>query len=67
MQEKYADPIDLAAARSQEATDYAIQNHRKPEGPKANGECLCCGEELEGRRWCNASCRDSWENGERPD
>jgi hypothetical protein len=28
----------------------------------ATGECLCCGEELpEGRRWCDADCRDLWQ------
>lgn len=26
------------------------------------GECLWCGELLDnGRRWCSAECRDSWE------
>lgn len=33
---------------------------RRPEGPKATGECLYCGEEIEGR-WCDAYCRDEWE------
>jgi len=33
----------------------------KPE-VEAVGTCLCCGDELpEGRRWCDADCRDLWQ------
>lgn len=33
---------------------------RKPEGPKATGFCLTCEDPLpEGRRWCDAVCRDT--------
>jgi hypothetical protein len=29
---------------------------------KATGECLYCSDEVEpGRRWCNAECRDHWQ------
>jgi hypothetical protein len=29
---------------------------------EAIGECLYCSEELpEGRRWCDADCRDGWQ------
>ena len=40
---------------------------RKPEGPKATGECLWCGDPVEqGRRWCpGGECRDSWERMQR--
>ncbi len=32
------------------------------EETSATGECLWCGETLDnGRRWCNAECRDAWE------
>jgi hypothetical protein len=35
---------------------------RRPEGPKATGECLNCGEPVASpRRWCDAACRDEWE------
>jgi hypothetical protein len=33
---------------------------RKPEGPAATGVCLHCGEVVSGR-WCDRTCRDSWE------
>lgn len=35
---------------------------RKPEGPPPAGECLSCGAPLkDGRRWCDADCRDDWQ------
>ena len=35
--------------------------HRTTEA-EATGECLFCSEELpEGRRWCDADCRDGWQ------
>ncbi|MCP1674286.1 hypothetical protein J2T57_001388 [Natronocella acetinitrilica] len=35
---------------------------RMPEGPAATGLCLYCEDDLEeGRRWCDAICRDRWE------
>ena len=54
------DVFDIASENEERYTEKARQ-FRKPEGPKATGECLWCGEELEdGRRWCGASCRDMW-------
>lgn len=50
---------------------------RMPEGSKATGYCLECGEYFwkphavpgmvvyDERRWCNAECRDMWENRQR--
>lgn len=36
--------------------------HREPEGPPACGECHYCGAPLkDGRRWCDAGCRDDWQ------
>ncbi|MDR3087856.1 MAG: hypothetical protein LBU45_07920 [Azoarcus sp.] len=36
---------------------------RKPRGPEPIGACHYCGEPLQpGRRWCDADCRDDWEN-----
>lgn len=34
---------------------------RAPEGPKAAGVCLHCGEALPSGRWCDADCRDDWQ------
>ena len=54
------DVFDIASENEERYTEKARQ-FRKPEGPKATGKCLWCGEELEdGRRWCGASCRDMW-------
>lgn len=37
----------------------ALKPHRDAE---PTGECLWCGEPLpDGRRWCDADCRDHWE------
>lgn len=39
-----------------------LLSSRKTTGPEATGECLFCGEPLpDGKRWCNAECRDEWE------
>ena len=36
---------------------------RKSSGPDETGFCLTCGEPLPaGRRWCDAFCRDEWED-----
>ncbi|MDR1423478.1 MAG: hypothetical protein LBI92_02560 [Azoarcus sp.] len=33
-----------------------------PASPAATGFCLNCAEPLlDGRRWCDAECRDNWE------
>jgi hypothetical protein len=35
---------------------------RAPEGPPACGACYYCGALLkDGRRWCDAHCRDDWQ------
>ena len=54
------DVLDIASENEELSRKKALQ-FRKPEGPKATGKCLWCGEELDdGRRWCNADCRDRW-------
>lgn len=57
-----ADEIDIANERAEMLRDMAI-NKKKPEPKlKAMGQCLTCGEHLEGtRRWCDADCRDEYE------
>lgn len=58
-----ADEVDIAQEQMELEYRYArlaAQHFR--EEVSATGECLWCGEALEdGRRWCNAECRDSWE------
>lgn len=50
------------AAAIQERDNLIALQMRKPEGPVATGQCLCCLEPVTaGRRWCNAECRDEWE------
>lgn len=39
-----------------------LTRHRRPPGPEATGHCLWCEAPLpDGRRWCDAECRDAWE------
>ena len=58
------DLADLARER-EELIRAAALAERKPEGPMATGYCLECGHPFpahrDGRRWCNAECRDDWE------
>lgn len=43
--------------------DKVASEVRKPEGPLATGWCYNCTEPLAaGMRWCDADCRDDWEN-----
>lgn len=54
------------ADRAQDITELereSIVARRMPEGPLGSGACLNCGVPLEesGRRWCDAECRDDWE------
>ena len=55
------DDADHASEREEQHRLAALAV-RKQEGPTATGYCLCCGEPLEdGRRWCDAFCRNGWE------
>lgn len=58
-----ADQIDIAQEREQTDTARAINAARRaPSGPAAEGRCLHCDMPLdEGRRWCDAACRDDWQ------
>lgn len=39
-----------------------LMRARHPAGPAATGACLWCEEPLpDGRRWCDAACRNAWE------
>lgn len=57
-----ADEVDVTAEREERFAPFIIANSRRPEGPKANGVCHFCEDEVaEGMRWCDATCRDMWE------
>lgn len=56
-----ADYADDASALEEVLTNAALASKKK-EGPAATGCCLNCGEPLaDGRRWCDAACRDDYE------
>lgn len=60
-----ADEIDKANDYAEIAREDAMAK-RKPEGPVATGECLYCGERLpKPMRWCDASCRNDWQETQR--
>lgn len=51
---------DRASEYEQIARNSALAS-KKPEGPKATGQCLYCGERLPvPMRWCDAECRNAW-------
>lgn len=54
------DFADQASAIQMRNNELAM-SFRKQEGPAHVGHCLHCGEELNNRRWCNATCRDAWQ------
>lgn len=57
-----ADEIDIANDRAAMDLERALAAARGIPGPEATGCCLWCEEPVaEGRRWCNAACRDDWE------
>jgi RNA polymerase-binding transcription factor DksA len=63
-----ADLVDLAQ-QQQERMAFVLEKYGKNifrVAPEATGFCLSCGEPLpDGRRWCNADCRDDWERRDR--
>lgn len=59
--ERISDLSDLATAFEGKYLESAL-SERKPNAPKPCGHCLNCEAPLpEGRRWCDADCRDDWE------
>jgi len=56
-----ADDIDRGCELEEKYREAALAV-RKPEGPRATGECLWCEEPVDdGRRWCGPDCRNMWE------
>lgn len=63
-----ADVTDIASNYEELERMSAIYHNRKgsDNSVKPTGYCLYCHETLEdGRRWCNAECRDDWEREQR--
>lgn len=63
-----ADIADAAQAQQERLDALKIQAVRERANAQevaATGRCLCCGEQMEGRRWCDAECRDEWEKSKR--
>lgn len=54
------DDLDLAQEIFEKEQEKVLKA-RRPEGPKATGACLYCGEEIEDR-WCSVDCRDAYED-----
>lgn len=57
------DDLDMA----KETEEFSLRNNlktRREAGPDATGECLNCGE-VTALRWCNAECRDEWQEEQR--
>ena len=55
------DEVDRAQAQM-EMMEQLIPRRVQDNAPCATGVCLWCGAPVaEGRRWCDADCRDDWE------
>lgn len=55
------DIADQGNAAAETFLDAALSK-RMPEGPWPNGRCHNCGEAVVGgNRWCDAECRNDWE------
>lgn len=63
VREMMADIIDDANAAAEVHLDAALRNYKQsPIIAHATGECLHCGKDLPPeRRWCDAICRDAWQ------
>ncbi|GAB4173788.1 MAG: hypothetical protein Fur0039_15370 [Rhodocyclaceae bacterium] len=58
-----ADEADRAQAAIDTLLAAAIAGAKKHGGPLPTGFCLNCGAPIEeGRRWCDADCRDDWQS-----
>ena len=60
-----SDELDRASDLEQAERDHAIASARNYKAVVATGLFLYCSSEVsDGKRWCNADCRDDWENSE---
>ena len=57
-----SDDIDRAQNEEERSLAEALRA-RRPEGPSPTGRCLHCDEIVDDhQRWCNAGCRDAWQD-----
>lgn len=57
------DDMDSAAEVAEIFRTAAISGRKPEPSIAATGRCLSCQHKVKpGRRWCNAECRDTWEN-----
>ena len=57
-----ADEADITAEREPHNMELSLLKSRRPAGPTPTGACLWCEDDVDdGIRWCNAGCRDDWE------
>lgn len=63
-----SDEVDRAEQNQSVILDAAVKRRRDVSAVPVMGigRCHSCGDRVgEGRRWCDADCRDDWEKGER--
>lgn len=62
-----ADVVDFANDLAEAEREFRIRTiASRPPVAVATGSCLQCNEPTpEGRRWCEAACRDKWERSRR--
>lgn len=57
-----SDIIDLANEQAERTLAHERLAAHQPTPPAATGVCFNCGAPLaDGRRWCDADCRDDWD------
>jgi hypothetical protein len=58
------DDADRAEEREREMRDDAVALARRLAAAPVplSARCLHCGDPTDGRRWCDAECRDAWED-----
>jgi hypothetical protein len=68
MADAKSDFSDLASAHEAMSLEAALRNMPRAPLVAARGSCLFCEAPFQlgdGRRWCDADCRDDWERVER--
>lgn len=61
-----SDNLDIASEREELARQSALVTSRKPGGPAHTGHCLYCSTKVPApMRWCDAECRDCWQESQR--
>lgn len=56
-----ADPADRAQDLIEAHNEMSIKSRRQTLTVPFSGFCLCCGEPVEERRFCDSDCREEYE------